>query len=443
MEENVFGPLSAAHAVLQATYIPRAIEPVIRSISQEYPALLLTGPRQVGKTTMLRHLMAGTGRTYLSLDDLDIRKSANEDPKRFLARYEPPLLIDEIQYAPGLFTYLKIMVDERQVPGDFWMTGSQTFKLMRGIQESMAGRVAHIRLSSLSQAEVEGFESVPFTVDRKRLEERQAAQEGHRAMGRQVVGGSHQTFAETGQPSSGVFERIFVGGMPALVSGRYRNSTLFFSSYLDSYIERDVRDLVPGLDSFRFLDFIRSMAARTARVVNYAALARDAGISEKTAKAWLSLLETLGVVRLLYPYSNNALNRTLKSPKAYFFDTGFAAHLAGFRNGRALEDDRLSGAFFENHVMNEIVRSYYNAAESTPLYYYADARQNEIDLILDLSNTLYPIEIKQSVDPGIRSIASFKVLDKTGRRGPGAVVCRTARLGEYNVNDLIVPVGLI
>ncbi|MDR3315594.1 MAG: ATP-binding protein, partial [Coriobacteriales bacterium] len=293
-----------------AAYIPRALEPLVLSLSQEYPVLLLTGPRQTGKTTMLKRLMEGTQRSYISLDSFETRRDAQEDPARFLQRYQPPLLIDEVQYAPQLLTYIKIVVDERGRPGDYWLTGSQVFKLMRGVQESLAGRVAHLKMSPLSQSEIARSQNVPFTVDRERL---LAMQDTRRA-----------------RTSDEVFETMYRGSMPALVGDKHNSTAIFYSSYLDSYIERDVRDLSPGLDSFRFLDFIKSAAIRCGQVVNFASMARDAGISEKTAKGWLGLLETLGIVVLLYPSSNTALSRTLKSPKLYFFDTGLAAHLAGF-----------------------------------------------------------------------------------------------------------------
>jgi predicted AAA+ superfamily ATPase len=283
--------------------------------------------------------------------------------------------------------------------------------------------VAILQLSSLSQSERQGIDSVPFSVDREALLKRQNNCE---------------------LPSvTGVFEWILQGGMPALVSGKHKNTQIYFSSYLESYIERDIRDISSGLDTFRFLDFIRAAAVRTAQVVNYSGLARDCGVNEKTAKNWLLILEALGLVFLLHPFSNNALTRTVKSPKLYFSDTGLAAYLACFADARSLEVDSLSGAFFENYAVSEMVKSYQNSAQRSPLYFYRDARQTEIDVVIDSGRKLSPVEIKQSIAPGRSAFSAFAVLEKTGRKGAGAVICNAQALEDFDLDNMIVPVGLI
>lgn len=258
------------------SYIKRNLENVVRQVTREYPVLLVTGPRQVGKTTMLQKLMEGTERGYVTLDDLNERNIAKTDPELFLQLHKPPVLIDEVQYAPELFTYIKINVDKNHEPGAFWLTGSQVFKLMQGVQESLAGRVAVLSLTSLSQAEISGGTMKPFTVDLEDLNERQKERE--QADAREI------------------FERIYQGSMPAIVSGINSNSQLFYSSYLSTYIERDVRELSDAIDSLKFLRFITAVAARCGQMVNAAEIARDADINQTQAKDWLTILETLGII---------------------------------------------------------------------------------------------------------------------------------------------------
>lgn len=286
-------------------YITRHMEKPVMELNEQYPVLLLTGPRQVGKTTMLEHLIEveGKGRKKVSLDDLTLRELAKTDPKMFFQLYQPPLLIDEVQYAPELFPYIKIMVDERHQPGDFWLTGSQLFKMMEGVQESLAGRVALLHLSPLSQSEImKRPPEPPFSLELPLLSERQN--------GRQMLN------------TPKVFQRIHQGGMPALVTGTYSNASIFYSSCIDTYMERDVRRLSNDIDSLKFLRFLRSVAARTSQQVNYKGIADDAEIDQTTAKNWLHVLEALGIIFLLEPYSNNVLKRTVSTPKLYFYDSG-------------------------------------------------------------------------------------------------------------------------
>lgn len=273
-------------------YINRNLEKVVAEVTKEYPVVLVTGPRQVGKTTMLLKMMEGTDRRYVTLDDLNERNLAKTDPELFLQMHKPPVLIDEVQYAPELFSYIKIHVDKTHATGDFWLTGSQVFKLMKGVQESLAGRVAVLSLTSLAQTEIYGGNMSPFTVDMDDLSKR--------AVGREAA----DTIA--------IFERIYKGSMPAIVSGANSNSQIFYSSYLSTYIERDVRELSDAIDSLKFFRFITAVAARCGQMLNVADIARDADINQTQAKSWLGILETLGIIFYLHPYSNNLLKRLVK-----------------------------------------------------------------------------------------------------------------------------------
>ena len=263
-------------------YITRHLEQIILSVSKEYPVVLVTGPRQVGKTTMLQKLMEGTNRSYVSLDDLNERALAKTDPELFLQLHKPPILIDEVQYAPELFIYIKIYVDKTHTPGDFWLTGSQLFKLMRGVSESLAGRVAVLSLSSLSQAEIYGGNSKPFLLNLDDLSERK--------------------YGRSAADTEAIFERIFRGSMPALISGQSSSSQIFYSSYLSTYIERDIRELSDSIDSLKFLHFFTAVSARCSQMLNISDIAADADINQKQAKDWLGILETLGIIFYLYPY---------------------------------------------------------------------------------------------------------------------------------------------
>ena len=407
------------------SYIKRDMEKVVLELSSQYPVILLTGPRQVGKTTMLKKLMLGTAREYVSLDDLNVRALAASDPEMFFQLHKPPLMIDEVQHAPELFIYIKKLVDDNGNPGDFWLSGSQIFKLMKGVQESLVGRVAVLNLTSLSQNEINGCKNTqPFKVDLAALQIKQSAVS------------SVQT------PE--MFRRIFTGGLPAIISGKYKNSNIFYMSYLSTYLSRDVRDLSGAIDSLKFLKFITAVAGRCSQIINYADIARDADINQVTAKSWLSVLETLGIVFYLHPYSNNVLKRTVKTPKLYFFDTGLAAYLTKWSSPETLESGAMSGAMFENYVVSEIIKSYYNAAQVPCLYYYRDKDMKEIDLLLETDGLFSPIEIKKTASPASQLINVFKVLDRIGaKRNMGAVVCMKESLSAIDRLNLIVPAWLI
>ena len=410
--------------VINMNYISRNLEKVVSEVTKEYPVVLVTGPRQVGKTTMLQKLMEGTERSYVSLDDLNERNLAKTDPELFLQLHKPPVLIDEVQYAPELFTYIKLHVDRNHKPGDFWLTGSQVFKLMRGVQESLAGRVAVLSMTSLSQAEICNGKMEPFTIEMEAL----------------TVRGKERKKADTRD----IFERIFRGSMPAVVSGQNSNSQIFYSSYLSTYIERDVKELSDAIDSLKFLHFITAVAARCGQMFNVADIARDADINQKQAKDWLGILETLGIIFYLHPYSNNLLKRLVKTPKLYFYDTGLICYLTKWSSAETLESGAMNGAILENYVVAEIMKTYLNSGKEPFMYYYRDKDAKEIDIVLEHDGVINPIEIKKSSNPGTELIKVFELLDKSSTsRSKGAVICMKPELSAIDRENYVVPIWMI
>lgn len=405
-------------------YIVRNMEAVIDMVTKEYPVVLVTGPRQVGKTTMLRRLMENTERGYVSLDDLNERTLAKNDPELFLQLHKPPVLIDEVQYAPELFIYIKIYVDGHHEPGAFWLTGSQAFKLMRGMQESLAGRAAILSMTSLSQAEICGGNTEPFRVDYQELSLREKERE----------------VLDTRQ----IFERIYRGSMPAIVSGRNSNSQIFYSSYLSTYLERDVRELSNAIDLLKFFRFLTAAAARCGQMLNISEIAQDADMNQAQAKTWLGILETLGIIFYLHPYSNNLLKRLVKTPKLYFYDTGLVCYLTKWSSPETLENGAMNGAILENYVVSEIAKTYMNCGQTPFLYYYRDKDAKEIDVILEHDGILNPVEIKKTSNPGTELTKVFSLLDKASvPRGKGAVICMKPRLGAIDKDNYYVPVWMI
>lgn len=403
-------------------YISRNLETVVSQLTKEYPVVLLTGPRQVGKTTMLKKLMENTNRGYVSLDDLNARNLAKSDPELFLQLHKPPILIDEVQYAPELFTYIKMHVDKNQNPGEFWLTGSQVFKLMRGVQESLAGRVAVLSMTTLSQAEISNRDMTPFIVDLEALSKRE-----------RITADTH-----------GIFDRIFKGSMPAIISGANTNSQIFYSSYLSTYIERDVKELAESIDSLKFLRFMTAVAARCGQMLNVAEVARDADINQQQAKAWLNVLETLGIIFYLHPYSNNLLKRLVKTPKLYFYDTGLVCYLTKWSSTETLESGAMNGAILENYVVSEISKTYLNCGQEPFMYYYRDKDAKEIDIVLEHDGVLNPIEIKKTSNPGTELTKVFSLLDKASvSRDKGAIICMKPSLGAIDRDNYIVPVWMI
>jgi predicted AAA+ superfamily ATPase len=406
-------------------YIKRDLEDVVTSLTGEYPAIIVTGPRQVGKTTMLQKLMSETDRKYVTLDDLTDRQLAKNDPEMFFQLHKPPILIDEVQYAPELFPYIKIMVDRHKNAGDFWLTGSQAFRLMDIAGESLAGRAAVLHMSSLSQKELYGSgENQPFTLSIEALQKRQLK----------------RTPADT----PAIYERIYKGSMPALASGQYSKSNIFYSSYLQTYIERDVKELSSAINSIKFMDFITAVACRCSQMVNAADIAKDLDVHPDTVKNWLGVLEKSDIIFYLRPYSNNLLKRTVKTPKLYFYDTGLVAYLTKWSSAETLQNGAMSGAILENYAVSEIMKSYYNSATEPFLYYYRDKDAKEIDLVLEADGVINPIEIKKTAAPETRLFSLFKLLDKGSvPRGKGAVLCMKGELSAQDKQNFIVPIWVI
>jgi len=409
-------------------YIERHIKKPFLRACAEYPALLLTGSRQTGKTTMLKQLMQDEKkrkRSYVSLDDYDALTLATGDPVMFFQTYKPPILIDEVQYVPGLFTEIKRLIDKGHKPGDFWMTGSQLFKMMKGVRESLAGRLAFFHLSPLSQQEIYPvFKPEPYKNDYRLLLKRQ-----------------EKIPALTGID---IYKRIFLGSMPALVSGKFTNRELYYSSYVKTYLERDVRDIAPGIDFLKFSGFIKAAAARTAQLINYKHIADDAEINQETARGWLQLLETLGVIFFVRPYHHNTLKRMIKTPKLYFYDTGLAVFLTKWDSPQTLMNGAMNGAILENYCVSEIVKGYENAGKEPSLYFYRDKDTREIDLLLEHDGALEPVEIKKTASPAKNMISSFTALEKPPLcRGKGAIICLAEHLGAFDKDNLIVPAGLV
>jgi len=403
-------------------YIKRHLEEVIQRASDTFPVVMVTGPRQVGKTTMLEKL-AEPDRSYVTLDSPINREMARSDPELFLQRYPPPVLIDEFQYAKELLPFIKIYADKKKINGDFWLTGSQMFHMMKQVSESLAGRVAVIPMQGLSNSEIAGLPAAAFSM----------APEGWMAR--------LKTHAPMDLMS--VYNRIFKGSMPRTFSVEVERE-MFYSSYMDSYLQRDIRELTQVADESAFLRFMTACAARTGQQVTYTELARDSGISSVTAKQWLSILVTSGIVILLEPYFNNALTRIVKSPKMYFMDTGLCTYLTLWDSAKTLEASMMSCAIFETYAVSEIVKSYYNAGKRPPIFYYRDTDQQEIDLIIAANDILYPFEIKKSAAPGKNSIQHFRVLGKTKKEvGNGGVICMTDSVYPIDGKNYYIPIWII
>lgn len=405
-------------------YIKRDIEEKIRSLNEEYACILITGPRQVGKTTVLRAIMDDS-RTYVTLDDMEERALAKRDPAMLLQLHDTPIFIDEVQYAPELFSVIKMAIDNGAAPGSFWLTGSQAFRMMELAQESLAGRVAVLHMPSLSQHEVYGSgECTPFTVDLPALKARK----------------------QTHLPAdiAAIYERIWNGSMPGLVSGKYTDRDVFYSSYAQTYIDRDVTEQIQLTDKLLFRDFIRAAACRAGQMLNIHDIASDVGVSNDTAKRWLQVLEKSDIIFLLRPYSNNLLKRTVQTPKMYFFDTGLVAYFTRYSSPEILANGAINGAILENYVVAEIRKTYMNCGKECLMWYYRDKDSNEIDLVIESDGELHPLEVKRSVNPGTELIRAFAILDKGSvPRGVGAILCMRPELSAIDARHLIVPIWMI
>lgn len=391
---------------------------VIENINKTFKVLLVTGPRQVGKTTLLLSIKPDN-MEYVTLDDVVLREQARKDPKLFLEEHPAPLLIDEAQYAPNLFSYIKIVVDKGDKKGMYWLTGSQQFHLMKNVSESLAGRVGIVNLNSFMYCEIARNKSkVLFDPLNLKKAEKINVNE--------------------------LFKIIYKGGMPALYKDDNIDSNIYFQGYLDTYISRDVRELteIGNVDSFK--KFIVSVASRTCEQLNYSTLADDAGISVPTAKSWLSILISSGLVYLLEPYMSSELKRITHMPKIIFMDTGLAAFLAGWESARDLQLSPSAGHYLETYVISEIVKDY-NARGIRPnLSYYRDKDKKEIDLIIYKNNTLYPFEIKKTASPNKSMIKNFELLNKSNKNiGTGGIICLYDDLMHLDENNYIIPISSV
>lgn len=405
-------------SVDSSSYIHRTLESALARAERMFPVVVLTGPRQVGKTTLLEQC---GHRLCVSLDAQDIRLFAQQDPRGFLEQHPAPILIDEIQYVPQLLPYIKEIVDRRKEKNLYLLTGSQQFNMMQHVTESLAGRAAVLRLLGLSQREKCGQpDSPPFLPTTETPGERAAA-------------------------VTDVFRSIFRGSYPALYGAVDEDSELFYHSYVQTYIERDVKQLVRVHDELLFFRFMQVLAAQTAQTLNFSSLARDVGVDQKTVKSWVNILQTSGLVYLLSPYFNNATSRAVKTPKLYFTDTGLAAFLARWTSAEALERGNAAGAFFETYVVSEIVKSYWHNGKEAPIWFYRSVNGEEIDLLIERDGVLHPVEIKKKPIPDLKDIHHFRVIREHLHReaGAGAVICSSSIRRQLTPDVSIIPIGCL
>lgn len=403
-------------------YIHRHAEATVAKLSKMFGAVLVAGPRQVGKTTMLKEVTQNIN--YASMDDLVLQESAREESGTFFKDNPPPVFIDEIQKAPELFPQIKMIIDRDHQKGQFYMCGSQQFQMMKGASESLSGRIGLVTLLGFSLRErCHISDDTPFLPTDEYFSQRK------------------QQLADI--PYDEVWNIIHRGSMPELVQNPDFDWQMFYGAYVRTYIERDVRDLTEIGDTLKFTKFMTAAAASTGQLLNLASLARDVGISQPTADRWLSVLVASNVVYLLKPYSNNITKRAVKTPKLYFLDTGLAAYLTKWNTPEVLKSGAMAGAFFENFVISEIIKSYYSKGiVEPPLYFYRDKEMNEIDLLIEKDGILYPLEMKKHADPQKKDMEAFDLLDKIPgiKRGPGGVICLYDRLITLRGNDRVIPI---
>lgn len=406
-------------------YIQRSLERKFLHMSSFFKVVLVTGARQVGKTTMLRHLAKSENRTYVTLDHLLARDLARKDPVLFFQTYKPPIIIDEIQYAPELFPQIKILSDESEDTGLFWLTGSQHYPMMKNIRETLAGRIGILELYSLTKNEKDGIQferELDFSLDC--------------LLDRQTKAPKNDVIS--------VYEHIWRGGMPQVVMADGEQRQEYYNAYIDTYLMRDVTELGGVTDSLRFRRFLGACAALVAEQLNYKRLAEAADISQPTAKEWIRLLEGLGIVTLLQPYSNNGLKRLTRTPKLYFCDTGLCAHLSMWLTPQTLMNGAASGHYFENHVVIELLKYYAYAKARAILSYYRDSNAKEIDVFVEEGGLIHPLEIKKSANPDRREIKKFSVLDKASiQRGWGGILCLCEQVVPIDSMSCLIPSNLI
>ena len=406
-------------------YIHRELERKFLEADRFFKAVLVIGARQVGKSTMLRHLAEEHERTIVTMDDDFARELALHDPRLFFQTYKPPILIDEIQKAPNLLEHIKIMCDESEERGRFWLTGSQRRKIMERSQESLAGRLGILRLYGLSQREKMGIlDAAPLDFSMECLLNRKA-------------GIPDNDIAD-------VFGHIWKGGFADVQNAADEMLQTYYQSYIDNYLIADAVNDEGIKDVAGFKRFIRACAALTGNLVNYRTLGEAAGISEVTAKKWLAVLQDMDVLYLLEPYSNNELQRLVKTPKLYFCDTGLCAYLTRWLTPESLREGAASGHFYENYVIMELVKNYAYARNGALLSFYRDDKAKEIDVFVEENGRIHPLEIKKSANPEKKEIRKFSVVEKTTLlRGYGGIVCMFPRPFPIDADNSLIPSNLI
>lgn len=405
-------------------YIKRELERKFLRLNDFFKVVLVTGARQVGKTTMLKHL-AGDDRTYVSMDNAAARDLAKSDPVLFFQTYRPPVLIDEVQKAPELFEQIKIICDESDETGLIWLTGSQQYSMMKNVRESLAGRIGILELYSLSAREKAGVafeEELDFSFD--------ALQDRQRKLPKNNV--------------IDVFNHIWEGGMPQIIGADDELRQDYFESYIETYLMRDVVEAGGITDAVRFRRFLVACAALVSEQLNYTTLAEAADIAQSTAKEWLKVLEGLRIVYLLPPYSNNELKRLSKTPKLYFCDTGLCAYLSMWLSPQTLLNGAASGHYYENYVVMELVKNYAYAKSKVNITYYRDSNAKEIDVFVEENNVIHPLEIKKSASPDRREVKKYSVLDKALlNRGKGGIICMCEEPLPIDADNCFIPSNLI
>ena len=405
--------------------IERHAKRELKELGKMFSAILVTGARQVGKTTLLTEY--GRKFEYLTFDNPLLKKELNESGENFIERYKTPLIIDEVQYAPEIFHYIKIKCDTLKKKGIFYMSGSQQFKMMKNVTETLAGRVGILNLASLSMREIndEQFYDTLYVSDkyfRKR-----------------------KNFL-TDFTEKNIWDQIHRGGMPELVANKKFDKKRFFITYVKTYLERDVRDLRQVGDLNKFSSFLVAVAARTGQLLNKKEISQDIGVDERTINKWLSVLEASNIIYLLHPYHNNKLKRLVKTPKIYFVDTGLCTYLTSFDTSKTLMSSSFAGHIFETFVISEIIKSYYNVGIlNPPIYYFRDKNKVEIDLIIEKDRTLYPFEIKKYTNFDARDIRQFKALDKINdmKVGKGGLICMNKELLKLKDGNYVIPINYI
>jgi len=408
-------------------YITRHIESVVSRIARRKPVIVLTGARQVGKSTMLKEVYRDT--RYITLNNPAVRQSAKDSPSLFFDVNKPPVIVDEIQKAPELFDYIKDAADEDKTKGQFFLTGSQSLNLMQNVSESLAGRAGVIKLLGLSMREIagSGFRE-PFLPN---FEQQEKAENADRSF-------EYENIAAC----------VHKGFFPELYETPcdLRDIADFYSSYFQTYIEKDVKGILNIQNEAAFIKFVKCVASLTGEMLNLSTIAETCGKDVKTVGAWLSVLESCGLVYLLEPYYNNLNKRLIKTPKLYFLDTGLACWLLGWNTPEQLINGAMWGHIFETFVFGEILKSYYNdGIVKPPLYYYRDKDKNEIDLLINSGDFLCPIEIKTTSDPTKSMVRAFRLVDNIPekKQGTGALICLVKNRLPVMENIWALPVCLV